>query len=525
MYHTKKMLTYILLTLLGVVNIIVRYPLVPHEIGWDSYLLHAISNDLANSGYPKWWLHPLSVFGMYPRSYPSGGMFLLAGSSNLMGIDIETIINFISILGGVLSGYFAFIFAGEIRRNALFQFFVGIAFSTAFGIVTYTTWTYTTRGLFMVILPFFVFFLLKSRNESGIRYKALCLSTFVCLMSIHHLYILMLPIFFAFLTAGWAETLKVKKRMMLFAILSIILFIIPLIANFDLKSWKVYTYEERGLMEFFKAIFFSTAGQIGLLGIFGLIGFFYLVTDETETFEKLFILLGVVFIMPFLSTLTQYTPLFFIVICSALVGMGIDSLWRASKKKKKTFFAILISISLISIGFSANQQVMNLTTEHLKHTEIYMDDASYNTAIWMKYEMDGVFMSNDHVLALRLYAISSAKVYPTHPILLVKGREDAKKIKVKLAPIQTRLYVVYEEEEYMDKPNPIHLLRSSVDDDFAEREIFKFNISYVVENSRLYEKFDNYGLDYPHSKFMESVHKNKYKIYDNGYESIWALYS
>ncbi len=55
-----------------------RYPMVPHERGWDSFFIHGLVNTLNHKGTFSWWVHPLSPFGLTPFSYGSAVPVLLS---------------------------------------------------------------------------------------------------------------------------------------------------------------------------------------------------------------------------------------------------------------------------------------------------------------------------------------------------------------------------------------------------------------------------------------------------------------
>jgi hypothetical protein len=61
---TKK--TYTILLLLVLLNIAVRIPVAPHEIGNDSFFIHWMAQSILEEGIALWLVHPASVFGLYP---------------------------------------------------------------------------------------------------------------------------------------------------------------------------------------------------------------------------------------------------------------------------------------------------------------------------------------------------------------------------------------------------------------------------------------------------------------------------
>ena len=77
--------TYLLLLFLLTLNLIARYPRTPHELGFDGFVLHGMTESLIQNGFASWILHPFSYLGLYPLSQPSGSIFFLAGFAQLSG--------------------------------------------------------------------------------------------------------------------------------------------------------------------------------------------------------------------------------------------------------------------------------------------------------------------------------------------------------------------------------------------------------------------------------------------------------
>jgi len=73
----SKKTSYGLIAFLVLLNVALRYPTTSHEVGVDSFVIHGLANSISENGYAKWVVHPLSIFGFYPYSYPSGVPYLL----------------------------------------------------------------------------------------------------------------------------------------------------------------------------------------------------------------------------------------------------------------------------------------------------------------------------------------------------------------------------------------------------------------------------------------------------------------
>lgn len=119
---------FILLVLLILLNVVLRLPITPHGTGSDSFMFHELSNSIIQYGYAKWVIHPASIFGLYPYSYPSGLMYLLASISLLTNLSMENVSILFPMFLGVLGVFGAYLVAGEIKKNFLFQFLVAFSF-------------------------------------------------------------------------------------------------------------------------------------------------------------------------------------------------------------------------------------------------------------------------------------------------------------------------------------------------------------------------------------------------------------
>ena len=106
---------YILLGLLVLLNIVLRIPSYPHQTGYDSFHTSILANIISLLGHAGWWVHPLSIFGMYPYSYASAVPFMLSGISQLSGLEMEITVLIFDVFVGLLSIFMVYLLAGMIR--------------------------------------------------------------------------------------------------------------------------------------------------------------------------------------------------------------------------------------------------------------------------------------------------------------------------------------------------------------------------------------------------------------------------
>jgi len=131
-------------------NVIMRIPLTPHEIGHDSFLIHFVADSISTYGHAKWWIHPLSIVGLYPFSMASALPFYLSGISQVLPLAMEQAIWVALLSIGIFSSFTAYLMAGAIKDDKIFKFITALAYSTSMGILVQTTWSASGRGLFLV---------------------------------------------------------------------------------------------------------------------------------------------------------------------------------------------------------------------------------------------------------------------------------------------------------------------------------------------------------------------------------------
>jgi hypothetical protein len=119
-----------LILFLIALNIAIKYPWITSETGVDAFVMHNLTNTIALDGNAKWITNPLSIFGFYPPSYPSGGMFLTSAFAQTSGLTVHLSILLESVLIGIIGILGAFLLAREIKKDDdLFAFVLAFIFS------------------------------------------------------------------------------------------------------------------------------------------------------------------------------------------------------------------------------------------------------------------------------------------------------------------------------------------------------------------------------------------------------------
>jgi hypothetical protein len=518
----------VLLGLLIALNLILRSTTYPHEIGWDSFGVHTMANSISEFGYAKWWIHPASIIGTYPySSSPSAVPFVLSGISQCTSMDTEKVILLYSMILDIFSIFAAYLMAGILWDNDIYKFLVALVFSTSQGIVTYSTWTANARTLFVIMLPLFIYLLLKTRT-----FKARCgILTFIILALLlvtHHYVYFTIPVVISFFIVAMFYTLgrhikliKIPENIANFAMLAgfLIMFSIPFFTRTLAESdpggmaggrytWLFYMM--KGYMRY-----------IGFLIIFVVSGYIYLIFKRNKRFEEWFLLMCLAGLAQFLYIIT-YMKWFIIPFISLLIGIALVNVAIAkthTKKRKNVPSLIVITILLLSVCFVGYYQYLHFLNDPDPNKR-YMEERTYVGALWIKGSID----RDKNVIAgsriqNRLFAISKV---PTLTGVgapdLAYGFVDPDKLEVK------QIHSYTSAEYYMHDPYTVvnhsytgwyvsHILDSDINDrmSWANRLIPKFNLSYYAENKDI------------RKRLSLSVQQTKDCLYDNGKIRIWCL--
>lgn len=530
----SKHVMFMLLLLLIILNLVLRFPVTPNETGNDSFYYHTLANSISSFGHAKWLIHPLSIFGLYPYSDEIAGPLEASIISQCIGIGMEWTIWLFSVFLGVLSIFTAYLLAGEIKKgDDIFKFLVAFGFSTSQSMLCSTTWCLSTRGLFLVLLPLFIYLMLKSRTFK-LRYGILSLVFFMLLAATHHFFILTIPIiaiYFAILIVyklklTHNKVIGVPKRFPATVLLT--LFVVLFMLSFYIQNPLVQA--QASTVSILKSMIFVYARYIGVLGIFAILGFFFLLFKQKKSFEEWFLLLILLYITPLLIV-TAYMKQFSAIFIFLLAGMGMLSLARAPNQKRRTVFSIILISLLLSVAFSGFYQCKSTNIEQeFSYFKPYMTETEYASALWLRnnVSVNDALVCNDYLLARRTLAISEVPVLTGRTSDLVYDFISKNDLKVKMtSPTSYKFYTDYAFElEDPSSSTNWHLgglLVSTNTEKWEKRMISDYGISHVIENENIYGRCCRGGGIVRNSPFFESLHEKKTKVYSNAHITIWVL--
>lgn len=369
----KKVILFLLLIVL---NIVLRIPSIPHEKGADSFFIHSLSNSITSFGHANWWLHWLSVFGYYPYSYASAIPFSLSGLSQVTGIEMENTILLFCIVLGLFSIFSAYLLASMLYDNFIFKYLMALFYSISPSVMFFSTWEISSRGPFIIFLPFFLYILVK--NFQNVKHILLMLIIIVFLFSIHHLAIIIVPMLLLFIfinTISRIELSKIKTTYLnnIYAFGLLFAFLLP----FFKPSMAGITGSRYGWIIYSMVISIRFIGPM-LIFVFG--GLTYIIYKDDKKINMWYILCMIMIYIPFIYDQIYgiYIVQLFLVIPLAVGFRNLLNIKSVSSPKFTGAFIVLVLMS--SVMFSGYYN--HYRTGNYK-SFWYMDEKTYTTGNWI----------------------------------------------------------------------------------------------------------------------------------------------
>lgn len=198
---SRKTILLLLLTLV-LITVVLRYPLVQHErFQTDSYFIHYLAKSIGDEGFARWTFHPLSYFGYYPVSYPTGMPVVLAELSALTGLSVELSVLVADMLLAGLFALVVFCFSREFLERPEYALLAAFFVSVGPRFVDTTYWDGSARGPVVVLMTLLV--LLALRANSTRQNRLYVLGGLICFgcVSVHHMAVLIILYGFGFVLA------------------------------------------------------------------------------------------------------------------------------------------------------------------------------------------------------------------------------------------------------------------------------------------------------------------------------------
>ena len=523
-------------------SLALRYPETEHELGVDSFFIHNLATNIANDGFAEWILNPLSMFGWYPLSYPSGGPFLLAASSDLGGTSIETTILFLSLAFGAMGVLASFVMAREFRDDDLFCLSVAFIYSFAPRFLAFTLWSASMRGLFMVLLPIFVWSVLRTHREPKPVNFGIVLGLFLLLASTHRLAALLAVVMIAFIVA---IVILVVLRIIRLSIPNIVLArpfqkASPYLISFAflglaggilfgtdiLEAYSVGELAEGSSTEIqLLNLGVSLARSVGVSLVFAVGGAFVLVRSRNKTIREPFLLLAFLGLTPTLF-LRQYTGFYILPFIAIFAGLPILALSQLRRARLRKTALVASFVLMLTFSTAVLQYEVENSTALISPT--------YSTALYVSHEtIDCRLISNDGLMGIRVAAISGCPVIPVggagttfqSPELLAFHYFTASEVELRTVRVSLQDLTIESDSPWVASDiqaelDWVNIMQAPYNEGGVISQ--RYDPTLYVESKHLANAFFAYGNRYP-SAFAVSAHLEAYKIYEGGTETVWYV--
>lgn len=497
----------ILLTLLVILNFVLRIPSIPHEKGRDSFLIHSLGNSITFFGEANWWLNWLSVFGLYPYSTASAVPFSLSGMEQLTGIEMEKTILLFSIVIGLLSIFIVYVLAGTVYNDFLFKFIMALFYSASSGIMLFSTWEISARGPFIIFMALFIFILLKNMHYT--KKIPLLLIFGVFLAATHHYFYFLFPLTVLFILLKILPNIKFKLNKplylnYLYAAGLVAVVMLPFLARMQIEAGSRY-----GWLIDIAIINIRFVGPTLVLMPAGLI---YLILKNDKKLEEWYILCALFIIIPFMYN-QKYGVYISLLFTIFFISVAFRNSLNAANTKK-TFKYLMVFIILSFIVFSSFYN-------HYRTGSYgwiwHMDEKTYTAGQWVD-----VYISNDkHILSnsidhhkIRIIAQQSdgCPIVIGGILGLIYGSIDDNFVNTLEKVPYTSTYFYFEGPYKMTEKDPFS--GSGIGWFYANKDIItikqRYNCDYLLQSP--------YG-----SQLIGFTENNKERIYSNGLIELYDM--
>ena len=432
------------------ISITIRYPYLyyNHESGADSFFYHRMANVILSFHEATWFLHPLSLWGLYPYSDSPASPFYVAEISSLGHISVEhsiIIYDYIFVIAGIFG---AFLFGLKIKRSVEFASFLAIAISLAPKAFTPTLFSLDERVALVLMLPMWfllIYYVISANHKSnGYKYWWFILITFTFLLSTVHLAFIFATAFvvgyFIYIILKHfvhkvPKVIRLYRPLWVFLIFVILFYSMFVISSFvKIPGFNIDMYKKTALFSgtdpitIALNIMVSITGGTGILFIiFGIPGGVLMILKRRLSHFETWFLISLLSLSPFLINRLYIRP-FLVSVIAILIGYGAlffvirggNILRKNIKKDKQTlkiaFVALFITSIIIGASFAGymnyrwDKSVENSASK-IPHG---MMESTYAVAVWMKsiLKFKTIYITNHEVVGGRVEAYSNRIMLP-----------------------------------------------------------------------------------------------------------------
>jgi hypothetical protein len=210
---------------------------------------------------------------------------------------------------------------------------------------------------------------------------------------------------------------------------------------------------------------------------------------------------------------------------SLLAGLFFIYLARFARKRKSVILAVLIVSLVAGTGF------YGYMFDHWNVSSGSMTELTYDTGIYVRYEANNTFISNDGLLAARVGAISERPCLPigggtlhgNGPEQLIYDflhEDDFQIIPIPPSSVSVGSDALYNAKGEGNVEQDWATIHGTHCDELSQNRINQYKLQYSLTTKRWGDGFWAYNKNY-HSRFLASMRYERYKVYDNGVNELY----
>jgi len=550
----QRLLVLILICL----HAILRFPTNSRAGGTsDSYFIVGMSHTLIREGSMPWIDNIFSYPGLYPFSYPSGGPVCLSTIWEVTGLGPDWTSYFFNLIFSYVGLMGVFMLATTVKREFMVGFAAAFAFSFSPVIFSYTYWTQSTRGLFVCLLPIFVWLLFRTLSRRhGARYGLIAAIIFPIMMSIHHMGLFLPVLVFGYIlahitsvgmdrlrfTSIYSREVSRAFSVIVLAFFVFLLILQTLMDSFyspDLVDFKFWYLKEEGnpFVTILNIGIFYTV-SVGVLMLCGVFGFARLIENTNKSGPEWGILFMLLVFAYFLAD-QLYLIVFLTPLIMPVIGYGIYEIVSRIETKPGFAFAIFTAILLTAVPhatYSANN-FKNSRNVEFGFPRWGLENM-ISASIYVGQELDSPYICNYLNWARRMSAYSGQPGMPLevteYPVLDEDAFDRIESERVGLVEFyldsDTRKDEDLWQYSWIDENDSyqrryLNIVKYHVRDPRGRENLSAMGIHVGVVSGYFPEEVGNakayYSLRF--SWFFASLPDERYRMYDNGHEMIYQL--
>ncbi len=465
----SKRTVLILLAVFVLISLALRYPLVEHErYQTDSYYIHLLSDSIIKDGSAAWVFHPLSYFGYFPFSYPSGVPFVVSEFSMMSGLSIEYSVLVLDMIIALLFCLGVFMLARQFvmrPEHALFVVFFAILGAR---FIDTSYWDGSARAPMIVMITLSLFVVLRANQMGDRRLYGLALIFCLGCLATHHMAVLLILFAVAYMisvitTHYIPRVLHINRRLAIVSSQALILagiFFVSFIAlDFfgnlafrNLKSTSLFDIDPPALSVLLNMAA-SYTNQVGFILPIALIGLAYTLRYTRLTPRSVYPMGVLIAFVPILGN-TLYVSM---IIAPFVAILGVQMIERMIHghryRRMKQAFVIVLIVATVALPIWSVDRWNNET--FLSGDKVEVSDQVFNDAAYLRVENDGNYaIANVNTQALCLSSLSRTGFLGSGIYLTINGDVTSTDV-LNNVTWQSSIFPsnLYKWFEYPDAPN------------------------------------------------------------------------